>query len=249
MSSTDLSTPSLTLVGVGPGDPDLLTVAAVKAIESATVVAYPVSRQGGEGVAHQIALRWISSEQKTLPLLFPMVYDIKICQEAWREAGSQLVALVEKGMRVVVLCEGDVSLFSTSSYLLLELNIRHPNCPVRLVPGVTSFSAAAATGFWPLPLRNEQLLILPTPDEPIKLKQLLVEASASNRVLALLKLGHRWVWVRPLLEELNLLNMTLFAQRIGWPDQEVKSAVDVLATTKPYFSLLLIRQGWPEGIL
>jgi precorrin-2/cobalt-factor-2 C20-methyltransferase len=65
-------------------------------------------------------------------------------------------------------------------------------------------------------------------------------------VLALLKLGHRWAWVRPLLAERGLLAEALFAQRVGWPDQLVAPAAVVPAEEQPYFSLLLIRQGWPQ---
>ena len=65
-------------------------------------------------------------------------------------------------------------------------------------------------------------------------------------MLALLKLVHRWAWVRPMLEERNLLQSALFAQNVGWPDQQVLQASEVPATARPYFSLLLVRQGWPE---
>ena len=64
-------------------------------------------------------------------------------------------------------------------------------------------------------------------------------------MVALLKLGHRWSWVQPLLAERGLLEQTLFAQRVGWPDQQLAPAVLVSAAEQPYFSLLLIRQGWP----
>jgi precorrin-2/cobalt-factor-2 C20-methyltransferase len=65
-------------------------------------------------------------------------------------------------------------------------------------------------------------------------------------VLALLKLGQRWRWVRPLLAAQGLLEQSLFAQRVGWPDQLLASAAAVPGEEQPYFSLLLIRQGWPE---
>jgi len=74
---------------------------------------------------------------------------------------------------------------------------------------------------------------------------LLEQAAAAGAVVALLKLGHRWSWVQPLLAERGLLNSTLFAQRVGWPDQVLAPAALVPAAEQPYFSLLLIRQGWP----
>ena len=61
-----------------------------------------------------------------------------------------------------------------------------------------------------------------------------------------MKLGHRWSWVRPLLECQNLLSGALFAERVGWPDQIVRSASEMQASERPYFSLLMVRQGWPD---
>ena len=234
------------MVGVGPGDPALLTLAAIEAIEAATVVAYPVAREGGKGMAVSIASRWIRAEQRQLPLIFPMVMAAEPRQQAWREASDQLAAAVAAGELVVFLCQGDASLFATSSYLLLALKTHHPECPVRIVPGVTAVAAAAAAGAWPLAMQQEQLLVLPTPDQASQLEILLDEAAASARVLALLKLAHRWTWVRPILEQRQLLPAALFAQRLGWPDQQVMQATQVPAQAKPYFSLLLVRQGWPQ---
>ena len=234
------------MVGVGPGDPALLTLAAIEAIEAATVVAYPVAREGGKGMAVSIAARWIRAQQRQLPLIFPMVAAAEPRQQAWREASDQLAAAVAAGELVVFLCQGDASLFATSSYLLLALKTHHPECPVRIVPGVTAVAAAAAAGAWPLAMQQEQLLVLPTPDQASKLEILLDEAAASARVLALLKLAHRWTWVRPILEQRQLLPAALFAQRLGWPDQQVMQATQVPAQAKPYFSLLLVRQGWPQ---
>ncbi len=237
--------PGITLVGVGPGDPDLLTLAAVRAIRAAHLVAYPVAREGGEGMAATIAAPWIRSGQRRLPLLFPMVEAAEPRRQAWREAADRLAAAVADGAAVVLLCEGDVSLFATASYVLLALRRHHPGCPVRVIPGITAVSAAAAAAAWPLALQQEGLLIRPTPDTPGELELLLDQAAGAPWVLALLKLGRRWSWVRPLLEERGLLEEALFARRLGWPDQQVGSAAGVPAGESPYFSLLLVRQGWP----
>jgi precorrin-2/cobalt-factor-2 C20-methyltransferase len=236
---------ALTLVGVGPGDPELLTVAAVRALAAAAVVAYPVAREGDEGMAATIAAPWLAAHQQRLPLLFPMTDEAQPRRSAWRAAADQLAAEVAAGRAVVLLCEGDVSLFATSSYVLLALRRFHPHCPIRLIPGIGAVAAAAAAGAWPLALQQEGLLIRPTPDDRRKLELLLEQAAANQWVLALLKLGRRWSWVRPLLERRELLEGALFARRVGWPDQLVGSAAAVPASEAPYFSLLLIRQGWP----
>jgi precorrin-2/cobalt-factor-2 C20-methyltransferase len=239
----------LTLVGVGPGDPELLTVAAVRAIAAADVVAYPVPRQGAEGMAAAIAAPWLRPGQRRWPLLFPMVAEVAPRRAAWQAAADALAGAVRGGERVVLLCEGDVSLFASASYVLLAIAERHPACPLRLIPGITAVAAAAAAGRWPLALQGQGLIVRPTPDRPEEFEALLDHLATrpppQRPNLALLKLGHRWGWVRPLLATRGLLESALFAQRVGWPDQLLAPATQVPAEQHPYFSLLLIRSGWP----
>ena len=235
----------LTIAGVGPGDPSLLTLAAVDAIQESTVVSYPVSTRGGDSLAEKIASKWITKDKKKLPLHFPMVDDQNTLKSAWRVAGKELMKMVDKGERVVFLAQGDISLFSTGSYLSKELEKYHPECVVKLIPGVTSFSAAAAKSKLPLAFQEEELLVLPVPDSYDELKSILSDAASKKRVVVLLKLGKKWEWVKLLLEELDLIKISIFAERIGFSDQQILSASDLPSGTRPYFSLLLIRQSWP----
>ena len=235
----------LTIAGVGPGDPSLLTLAAVDAIQESTVVSYPVSTRGGDSLAEKIASKWITKDKKKLPLHFPMVDDQNTLKSAWRVAGKELMKMVDKGERVVFLSQGDISLFSTGSYLSKELEKYHPECVVKLIPGVTSFSAAAAKSKLPLAFQEEELLVLPVPDSYDELKSILSDAALKKRVVVLLKLGKKWEWVKLLLEELDLIKISIFAERIGFSDQQILRASDLPSGTRPYFSLLLIRQSWP----
>ena len=231
---------------MGPGDPNLLTVAAVRAIETADVIACPVTQIGAISMAATIAGRWISSHQTVMPLLFPMVQEEAPRRQAWHAAADALAEAVASGRSVVLLCEGDASLFATSSYVLLALQQRHPACRWRVIPGITSFSAAAAAMGWPLALQQDRLLVSPCPSKEVELDGLLDRAEQDRSVLVLLKLGRRWQWVKPRLELRGILEQALFAERVGWPDQELAPAVDVPAVERPYFSLLLVRQRWPS---
>ena len=233
------------MVGVGPGDPELITVAAQRAIAAATVVAYPVAALERPGMAAQIARPWLAPTQRQLPLLFPMVQEAEPRQQAWQQAASAVAAEIRAGERVVFLCEGDCSLFASSSYLLLALKAQAPELPVRVIPGITAASAAAAAASWPLALQDEQLQVVPLPDEPNRARQLLLTAREHGQPMVLLKVGRRWRWLRPLLEELQLLESALYGERVGWPEQLVLPAASVAAEERPYFSLVLLRPAWP----
>ena len=235
----------ITIAGVGPGDPSLLTLAAVNAIKESTVVSFPVAHVGSESLAEKIASKWITTDKKKLPLYFPMVFDQIILKNAWSSAGKKLLKMVEKGERVVFIAQGDISLFSTGSYLAMEFARYEPKCLVKLIPGVTSFSAAAAKSQIPLAFQEEQVLILPVPESSLKLKTILLEAASIKRIVVLLKIGDKWKWVRPLLQELDLLESSIFAERIGLSNETVANASKIASGNKPYFSLLIIRQDLP----
>ena len=226
------------------GDPELITVAAQRAIAAATVVAYPVAALERPGMAAQIAQPW----------LLPRTAAAAAVSHGsrGRAAPAGLAASSEccgsrsqAGERVVFLCEGDCSLFASSSYLLLALKAEAPELPVRVIPGITAASATAAVAGWPLALQDEQLQVVPLPDEPDRARQLLLTAREHGQPMVLLKVGRRWRWLRPLLEELQLLESALYGERVGWPEQLVVPAASVAAEERPYFSLVLLRPAWP----
>ena len=229
----------LTFVGVGPGDPELLTIAGLAALRRARTVAYPVAQPGGEGVAARIAAPWLQPRQQRLPLHFPMTTAAEPLQQAWHAAARQLLSAAATAAPVVMLCEGDVSLYASTSYVLLLLQ-QQPELRLRLIPGVTSLAAAAAAARWPLALQGQQLLIAPAPRCPGELDALL--AKADN--LALLKLGRHWSWLHGALADRNLLARAFVAERVGWPDERLVPAAQLPPQACVYFSLLLIRCAW-----
>ncbi len=239
----------ITFVSVGPGDPSLLTLAAIDAIENSTCIAFPVAEIGSESIALKIASSWVSEKQKKMPIDMPMVSNNKLLRHAWDKAILKLFNAFKNGDKVVYLCEGDISLFASGSYLIHCLRKSYPDCPVRTIPGVTSASTASAFGLLPLALQKEQVLILPTPDDPISFEDYLDQASSHQRTLVFLKLGKRWSWVRPILEKKGLLSNALFAKQLCFSEERVSLAKDVPISEMPYFSLLIVRQSWPSALL
>ena len=166
-------TGGLTLVGVGPGDPSLLTLAAVEAIRRAQVVAYPIGRPGADSMAARIAATWIRSDHQRLPLLFPMVEAAEPRRTAWRSAAQQLQArAIRSGQQVALLCEGDASLFASCSYVLLAIRqavarlSHHRHSWNHLMLRCSCCGPLASHA-----LQQDQLLVRPCPDTPEELER------------------------------------------------------------------------------
>jgi precorrin-2/cobalt-factor-2 C20-methyltransferase len=154
-------------VGVGPGDPDLLTVKAIRVLQEADVVCAPT----GDPAGHSLALNIIKSvlENRRSPpevitLVFPMVRDKAELERAWTRNTDRIVKYAQEEKLVAFVAVGDPSLYSTFTYVQRELEIKHPEIPVEIIPGVTSISACMANARIPLAFGEETLLIMPRLD-------------------------------------------------------------------------------------
>jgi precorrin-2 C20-methyltransferase/precorrin-3B C17-methyltransferase len=149
-------------VGVGPGDPELMTVKAINAIGRADVI-YHAGPQPDQGRAWEVIRHLVRPEQQVRLLLAEPMRAASAQQDraAYRPAVEQISADCRAGLNVVLVTEGDPTLYSTTSYVWQLLAAHHPDVPVEVIPGVTSVTAAAARVGWPLAQRDEMLAILP----------------------------------------------------------------------------------------
>ena len=131
-------------VGVGPGDPELMTVKALRQLQAAPVVAFPAGRQGHPGIAERIIADVLQPHQLRLALHFPYVQETTTLTAAWATAAQQVWAYLHQGQDVVFATEGDASFYSTFTYLAQTLTQHHPEVVIHTVPGVCSPLAAAS---------------------------------------------------------------------------------------------------------
>jgi precorrin-2 C20-methyltransferase/precorrin-3B C17-methyltransferase len=213
-------------VGVGPGDPELMTLKARRIIAAADVVAYPVARHG-RSVARAIAAPYLRADQVELAMGYPVTteqtdhpggYEAAL-REFYDAAAARLAAHLDAGRDVAVLCEGDP--FFYGSYMYLHERLA-PLYDTEVVPGVTSFSAAAATAGTPLAKRDDVLTILPGTLAPEQLAERLRGSDAA----VVLKLGRRFGGVREATERAGVARCA--------PLREVDAA------SVPYMSLVLV---------
>jgi precorrin-2 C20-methyltransferase/precorrin-3B C17-methyltransferase len=223
-------------VGVGPGDPSLMTVRAVDLVRGADVVAYHCARHG-RSKARAVVAQYLGTqveEQLTYPVTTEATDDYQGLIDAfYAEAAGRLAAHLDAGRDVVVLAEGDP--FFYGSYMHLHKRLAHRYAS-EVVPGVTSVNAAAAALGRPLVERDEVLTILPGTLPRAELAERLARTDAA----AIMKLGRTFTAVRGALEDSGRLDEAFYVERATTPEQRLGPLGDVEPGSSPYFSVGIV---------
>jgi len=225
----------LFVVGVGPGDPDLLTFKAARIIAAADAVAYPTT-ESGAARAREIAAAHVAPGAREIGFLVPMRTERGPGQAAYDEAAERISAELSAGHAVALLCEGDPMFYGSAMYLFERLAARFPTT---VVPGITSLTACAAEAGRPLAARNEVLKVLPAPMPPERLAAELATCDAA----AIVKVGRHIDTVRAVLREQGLEASSVLVERATAPDQAVTPLAALPDGARPYFSTILVYRG------
>lgn len=221
-------------VGVGPGDPDLMTVKAARLISSAAVVAYP-ALVGGDSLARSIAAEMIAADTTEVSVEIPMTVERAPAQAAYDLGAAAVAEHLEAGRDVVFLCEGDPFFYGSFMYIYARLSKQFR---VEVVPGVTSITACAATAGMPLAARNERLTVLPGPLPEAELRARIDGADT----VAIMKVGRHLGKVRGVIENLGLLDQAIYVERASLPQEHVCPLAEA-PENAPYFSMILLAKG------
>jgi len=222
-------------IGVGPGDPELLTLKARRIIGAVPVIAYPRT-ESGDNLARRIAAPHLPHGIVELPVALPMIVDREPAREAYDSAARAIGAHLSAGRDVAFLCEGDPFFYGSFMYLHERLR-RDFRCEV--VPGVPSLMAAAAVARRPLASRNDVMTVLPAPLDADRL----AAAIAGGDSVAIVKVGRHFEKVRALLHEAGLTDRAVIVARATHPDQQVTPLADIQEGDQPYFSTILVYKG------
>ncbi|MBE1237848.1 precorrin-2 C(20)-methyltransferase [Phaeovibrio sulfidiphilus] len=228
-------------LGVGPGDPELMTLKSLRLLKDSPVVAYLAAR-GRKGRALSIVEGFLSDSQERLPLVYPVTteslpstaaYDALI-RQFYDESAEVLATRLQAGQNVALVCEGDPFFYGSFMYFHDRLADRFPTT---VVPGVCSVLACAAGLGTPLVYRNQTLSVLSgvLPEEELKARLRGAEAAA------IMKLGTNYRKVRAVIRDLGLLDHALYAERATMADQRLCALKDLPEDENvPYFAMILL---------
>lgn len=226
---------TLYLIGTGPGDPELLTLKAVRLLASVDIIAYP-QKQGEPSLSYRIAEKHLNPAAEHLPVDIPMAVERAPAAAAYDGLAKDLLAHLQQGKSIAYLCEGDPLFYGSAMYVLARISAK---ASVEIVPGITSLTATAAAIQRPLAARNEVLKVLPAPLDDEVLRAELSTAEA----VAIIKVGRHFDRVRALLEETGHAANAMIVEHATGEGQRITRLRDFASDDRPYFSTILCYRG------
>jgi precorrin-2/cobalt-factor-2 C20-methyltransferase len=224
-------------VGVGPGDPELMTLKAARAIERAAVLAF-IGARGRASRARQVAAGHVRPGTRELAFAMPMTGEADDTAPIYDAMARAIASELEHGRDVCFLCEGDPLFYGSFAYLLERLRGRFA-CVA--IPGVPSFAAAAALALRPVALKDAALLVLPA---TLPAPALAARLRGATDVV-IIKVGRHLAKVRAALAMEGLMDGALLIENVGLAEERTRPLAAVGAEASPYFALILARRGEP----
>ncbi|MFM9281377.1 precorrin-2 C(20)-methyltransferase [Paenibacillus jiagnxiensis] len=225
-------------VGVGPGDPELITVKAYRLIRECAVVAYPRKRMGGKSYAHEIVELYVNpTEKEMLGLVFPMTKDPAVLEREWNKTVAACWEALSQGKDVAFVTEGDPNLYSTFIHLARLMKELHPEVRVVSVPGISSVLGAAAALGTPLADGDQQVGIIPATDD----REAMRRAIENHDTVVFIKVAKVLDLILDVLDELGLGGRASVITKVTSPYEMVwKDARTLRGQELEYLSLMVV---------
>ena len=221
-------------VGVGPGDPELLTLKALRILTSVPVLAWPAPEEG-PSLAREIVADHLPGTQREIAIRMPLLPARFPAADVYDKAALEIGEALDAGDDVAVICEGDPFFYGSFMYLFGRLSGGHA---IEVVPGVSSLTACAAALGSPLSAKNDVLSVIPGPLDADTMAQRLAEADAA----AIIKVGRHLEKIRSVLAQIGLSDNARYIERATMAEQRIVPLADVDDGDAPYFSMILVHK-------
>lgn len=227
-------------IGVGPGDPELLTLKAKRILEELDVILIPKSRQEKRSLALSIVRGVIDKEWEYVDLLLPMTTDREELKKHWQQAAVQVAEVLQKGKDTGFITLGDPTIYSTFTYLLKYVKKLLPELQTEIVPGISAVNSVSARIQQPLAESEESLVIVTALGEKEDLARLIDQFDN----IVLLKAGNQTAKVVQVLKEKSINGKVYFASRCGFSDEYYTDDFESLRDKKfDYLSTMIIKRN------
>ncbi|MCP4182381.1 MAG: precorrin-2 C(20)-methyltransferase [Hyphomicrobiales bacterium] len=227
-------------LGVGPGDPELITLKAHRLLKECSVIAYPAP-DDGQSFARSIVASYLKPEQVEIPIIIPMRAERFPAQNVYDRAAQEIASQLDAGNDVAVLCEGDPFFYGSFMYLFERLSAHYTT---QIVPGVSSLMASAAALGRPIAARNDVLSVIPGPLDDDAISRRLERGEA----IAFIKVGRHFERIRQLIDKAGLTSSAGYLERVSLGNEKIMALEEVSADEVPYFSIILIYKGAEDWI-
>ena len=226
-------------LGVGPGDPELITVKAFRKLQECPVIAYPKKLKGSKSYAHRIVEMYIQpSEKEMLGLVFPMTKDEETLRIEWAKSVEMIYTYLAKGQDVAFVTEGDPMLFSTFIHLMKLMKETHADVPIETVAGISSFNGSANRLGIPLADGDDHVAMIPATENMEDMRRVL----ETHDAVVFIKVAKVLNEMLDLLEEMDLLYGVHVVTKVT-SDEEVIWNVDELRGVElNYLSCMVVRK-------
>jgi len=231
-------------IGVGPGDPDLITIKAAKILNQVDLVYAAASTKNDHSLAVNIARKHIPDSATVIRLKFPMTRDKDETRKAWTAHSQTIIAELEKGKNAAFLTLGDSMTYSTFGYILKHVNSLAPHIEVQTVPGITSYQAAAARLNTPLVEGEESLMVVSGVNGGHRLREL----CGKPENVVFLKAYRNVTDIKAAIEESGKYSSCVGVKSCGHPEEEIINDIGELSRRKPdYWTLIFTKQSSKNG--
>ena len=226
-------------VGVGPGDPELLTLKAQRVLKGAPCIAVPKAREDGESLALMVVKNTVGLEGKeVLELVLPMTRDEEILETARKNAADEIIKRLAAGKDVAFITVGDPLFYSTFSYFVPLVTDGLASVRVEVIPGVNSVSAVASSAGITIARGDERVIVVPSIKNTREIRVLL----RGFHTVVLMKVSAVLDEILETLDEMGLAERAVFVSKAGWPDEEIVRDIKKLKGRKvDYFSMVIVK--------